>query len=316
MSLLYFDNPVGTGFSFTENVQGYATNQKDVARDLYNALQQFFTLFSNYRNSDFYITGESYAGKYIPALGSLLHDKHNESKINFKGVAIGNGYIDPETMMGYSSFLYKIGLFDEAEAKIGKFYEMAMLDDIHHKRYVDCIDKRYEYLGSKVQSFFRNVTGLNYFYNLLLSEQPKEHSFFQSYVTQDESRKALHIGQKAFNTEDKVEDYLKSDICQSVKSWLVTLMENYKTLLYSGQLDIRVATSLTDNMINSLKWKGSDIYSQTKRKIWKVDGKVAGYLKKFKSFYYMVIRDAGHIVPYDQPKVALELITQFINGHL
>ena len=139
MSLLYLDNPVGTGFSFTESVQGYATNQNDVAKNLYNSLQQFFTLFSEYQNNDFYITGESYAGKYILAIGFLLHTKRNKSKINFKGVAIGNGFIDPESMMDHSSYFYEIGLFDKKQEKIGKLYEQKMVNDIHNKKFIECI---------------------------------------------------------------------------------------------------------------------------------------------------------------------------------
>lgn len=41
---------------------------------------------------------QSYAGKYVPAIGYYIH-KHNpiaKVKINFKGVAIGDGLCDPE----------------------------------------------------------------------------------------------------------------------------------------------------------------------------------------------------------------------------
>ncbi|OWK06498.1 hypothetical protein Celaphus_00012087 [Cervus elaphus hippelaphus] len=57
-SMLYVDNPVGTGFSFTDHVHGYAIDEDDVARNLYSALVQFFELFSDYRDNDFYATGE------------------------------------------------------------------------------------------------------------------------------------------------------------------------------------------------------------------------------------------------------------------
>ena len=60
-NVVYIDQPVGAGFSFTHNDDGYAKDEDDVARDLYEALRQFFTLFSEYRKNDFYITGESYA---------------------------------------------------------------------------------------------------------------------------------------------------------------------------------------------------------------------------------------------------------------
>jgi len=52
-----------SGFSFTDEDGGYAKTEEDVARDLYSALTQFFTLFPEYAKRDFYLTGESYAGE-------------------------------------------------------------------------------------------------------------------------------------------------------------------------------------------------------------------------------------------------------------
>jgi len=37
------------------------------------------------------VTGESYAGHYIPAIGVELL----KNKLNLVGVAIGNGWVDP-----------------------------------------------------------------------------------------------------------------------------------------------------------------------------------------------------------------------------
>lgn len=48
MSLLYIDNPVGAGFSFTEHIEGYPNFVNESTRDLYEALQQFFTLLPEY----------------------------------------------------------------------------------------------------------------------------------------------------------------------------------------------------------------------------------------------------------------------------
>jgi hypothetical protein len=51
------------GYSFTSSSDGYAKNETVVGEDLYNALLQFFQLFPELQKSDFYVTGESYAGK-------------------------------------------------------------------------------------------------------------------------------------------------------------------------------------------------------------------------------------------------------------
>lgn len=70
--LLFVDNPVGTGFSYTEDERGYVRNMADVANDLYAFLELWFAIYVDYQKVDFYITGESYAGKCqssYPAIG-------------------------------------------------------------------------------------------------------------------------------------------------------------------------------------------------------------------------------------------------------
>jgi len=47
-SLLYVDNPVGAGFSYTSNFNGYPNFVNQSSEDLYMALQQFFTIWSDY----------------------------------------------------------------------------------------------------------------------------------------------------------------------------------------------------------------------------------------------------------------------------
>lgn len=120
-SVLYIDNPVGTGFSFTSG--GYAKNQTKVGEDLYQALKQFFLLFPELQKNEFFVTGESYAGKYVPAVSHTIH-KHNQKgqfKINLKGLAIGNGLCDPEHQLEYGKYLYQIGLIDsQQEAEMTK----------------------------------------------------------------------------------------------------------------------------------------------------------------------------------------------------
>jgi len=60
-----------------------------MANDLFEGLQQFFTLFAELQDNEFYITGESYAGKYIPALGFKIDQESATAKMKLKGLAIG-----------------------------------------------------------------------------------------------------------------------------------------------------------------------------------------------------------------------------------
>ena len=70
-----------SGFSFTGKDECYAKSEEDVASDLFDALQQFFTLFPDLRqNNDFFVSGESYAGKYVPAITFKIHTMNEATK--------------------------------------------------------------------------------------------------------------------------------------------------------------------------------------------------------------------------------------------
>lgn len=89
------------------------------------------------------------------------------------------------------------------------------------------------------------------------------------------------------------------------------LLDNYKVLIYNGQLDVIIAYTLTENFLNSLNWKYAAQYQQSPRYIWKVDHQVAGYVREVPGFVQVMIRNAGHMVPYDQPKWAFDMISRF-----
>ncbi len=85
-------------------------------------------------------------------------------------------------------------------------------------------------------------------------------------------------------------------------------------MVYSGQLDVIIAFPQTENMLNNLEWSGKYVYANAPRMIWKVDGDIAGYVREAKNLIQVMVRNAGHILPYDQPKWAFDMIQRFIAG--
>jgi len=71
-----------------------------------------------HKGRDFYITGESYAGHYIPAISYYF--LYNASiPLNLKGIAIGNGLVDPYNQYpAYATFSYENGLIGKTEYEI------------------------------------------------------------------------------------------------------------------------------------------------------------------------------------------------------
>ena len=90
--------------------------------------------------------------------------------------------------------------------------------------------------------------------------------------------------------------------------------EKYRVVFYSGQLDIIIASPLTENFIASLNFTQADALQRAPRHIWRVEGEVAGYVKEAPNVAQILVRDAGHLVPYDQPKWAYDLISRITGG--
>lgn len=83
-------------------------------------------------------------------------------------------------------------------------------------------------------------------------------------------------------------------------------------MIYNGQLDVIIAFPQTENFLNQLDWSGKYLYGMAPRKIWKVENDVAGYVREAKNLKQIMVRNAGHILPYDQPKWAFDMIQRFV----
>lgn len=140
-AMLFVDNPVGTGFSYTEDDSCYSENMADVSVNLYALLVQFFTAYPDYLAVPFYVTGESYAGKYVPSISSYIHEMNLENpavRIRLEGLSVGDGLMDPITQaVGYGELLFNEGMasYDELlywqkqEAQIVKLLKAGQNDD-------------------------------------------------------------------------------------------------------------------------------------------------------------------------------------------
>ncbi|KAL0119122.1 hypothetical protein PUN28_009606 [Cardiocondyla obscurior] len=319
-NVIYIDNPVGTGYSFTGDDKGYATNETQVGRDIHTALVQFFVLFPELQSNNFFVTGESYAGKYVPAVSHAIKDYNikAETKINLEGLAIGNGLCDPENQLLYSEYLYQLGLIDENGKTQFQQYENKARGFIKQKKYLEAFEIFDTLLNGDLNnssSLFYNLTGFNYYFNYLFVKDSNDSDWMSEWIQSADVRRAIHVGNSTFNVETRtVEEHLKRDVMQSVTFFLVDLLQHYRVLIYNGQLDIIVAYPLTENYLKQLKWPGASNYAKASRKIWMVGDKIAGYAKTVDNLTEVLVRNAGHMVPSDQPKWALDLITRFTHN--
>jgi len=98
-SIFFLDQPVGTGFSYAD--YGETTETTPDAAKVVTAFMYMFTeTFPEFKGRKFHMSGESYAGRYIPVFASEIVDQNKKAEergltpINLSSVMIGNGYTD------------------------------------------------------------------------------------------------------------------------------------------------------------------------------------------------------------------------------
>jgi carboxypeptidase C (cathepsin A) len=97
-SMLYLESPAGSGgtsgFSechIADKPVDCFWNDTSQAEAYAHSLTTFFEAFPEYKANDFYLTGESYAGQYVPNIAHyILKNEPFTTGINLKGFAIGN----------------------------------------------------------------------------------------------------------------------------------------------------------------------------------------------------------------------------------
>ena len=126
---------------------------------------------------------------------------------------------------------------------------------------------------------------------------------------------------------------------ESVRPWLEFVIDKCRVWLYYGQMDLRdsyvasrdfISVSLSFTLftyylsllfihiylfiykLKDLKWSGTKNFKKAKRQIWKVEQDVAGYVRSYGNLTEIMVRNAGHFVPMDQPKWALDMFNRFI----
>jgi serine carboxypeptidase-like clade 4 len=69
---LWIDQPVGSGFSYSDEILDGVLNETDMKENMYDFLQGFLQTNPKYANSEFMIIGESYGGHYGKSLSTSI----------------------------------------------------------------------------------------------------------------------------------------------------------------------------------------------------------------------------------------------------
>jgi vitellogenic carboxypeptidase-like protein len=313
--VLYVDNPIGTGFSYVLNEAGYLDAQPAVANELYTAIDMVLATYPHLAGVDVYVAGESYAGKWIPSIAHRILQANAKSakpggkpKINLKGVAIGDGMSDPVSQVStYADYAYQTSLIDLKEKRKVEARQQKVLSligkgsfDDAWKQWDDVINGIMNYAGGASSYDIR-------LYSKLDIRTPA------GYIRGLASK--LHVGKHEFQEcNHKVYHHMRADMMKSVRDLYPELIKNIRVLIYHGQWDLVCNAPGINKFLSNVEWDGRAAFADADRKIWKVHGKPAGYIRSYKNLAQLTVLGAGHMVPMDRAETGARMIRRFIEG--
>ena len=342
-NMLYLEAPVGVGFSYSDNPKAdYATDDDQTALDSTAAMNRFFELYPELKPNDFFITGESYAGVYVPTLAEeLLYAAGNGTYTGapLTGIAVGNGctgnevgscggqrtQYDAEYLLG-TAFIPR-SLKDTIRASCPANWThpapacAAALAEMHatvghvnlYNVYGDCVSGSEEaaYGAAHVKAGFAatpsmlGLGGPDACINSILGS---------AWMNQPAVLQASHV----------VEQPFKWSTCGNQIHYTTTranlprdtypfLISKIRVVIYNGDWDACVP--YTDNEA----WtEGMGYAVDAPWHAWTYNGdQVAGYATTYKTptnFSFVTVRGGRHEVPETAPAQAAELLRRLIAG--
>ncbi|RZC53949.1 hypothetical protein C5167_012818 [Papaver somniferum] len=117
-NVLFLDSPVGVGYSYSNKSEDLLNNgDASTAEDSLAFLSNWLERFPQYKGREFYLSGERYAGHYVPQLAEAIvkHNKKTGDKsINLKGYMVGNALTDDyNDHLGVFQFMWSAGLISD-----------------------------------------------------------------------------------------------------------------------------------------------------------------------------------------------------------
>ncbi|KAI4386493.1 hypothetical protein MLD38_004423 [Melastoma candidum] len=314
--LLFLDNPIGVGFSVAASPEEIPRDQPSVAEHLFAAIKGFVGLDPSFRSRPIFVTGESYAGKYVPAIGYHILRKNAESPaedwLQLRGVAIGNGLTDPVTQVGtHASNAYFSGLINERQRRKLERIQSKAIELTRGGLWQNATKARLEVLDE-----LQNMTGLATLFDLE-RKKPYESRFVKELLSDGEVREAMGAtkGGGEFSVcSTRVGEALAEDVMKSAKGMVEYIVTKRKVLLYQGQRDLRDGVVATEAWVRGMEWEGREAFARAERKVWKAKGELAGYVQSWGRLSHTVVLGAGHLVPADQPGNAQAMIEDWVLG--
>ncbi|PIA24698.1 hypothetical protein AQUCO_104200001v1 [Aquilegia coerulea] len=210
--LLFVDSPVGTGYSYVDDVHNSSLTVKtdeEAAIDVTTLLKEVFNGNESLQQSPLYVVAESYGGKFAVTVGlSVLKAiEAGELKLKLGGVALGDSWISSEDfVLSWGPLLKAVSRIDNSGLRDSNSLTQIIKQQLKYGQYEEATQSWYE-LEGVISSSSNNVD----FYNIMLDEN------------NDPIEGTTNEASKQISTM-RYSKYLDSPSLRSTKDGLSTLM--------------------------------------------------------------------------------------------
>ncbi|KAG8881177.1 hypothetical protein FRB97_009808 [Tulasnella sp. 331] len=334
-SIFFLDQPAGVGYSYAEYGITISTTE-EAARDVYAFIFLFLEHFKAFKGREFHLTGESYGGRYLPIFASEIVDNNPKAikagyePINLKSVLIGNGWTDITTQMeSYYDIQCTTTSYPAVQTIAACVRMKTILPRCNAMLQAECVN-RFDLIGCTTAHEFcltelggpyyasgRNVYDISKMCegdDLCYAIMPN----ISTYLNRDIVRQRLGVDKAVVSHSSIAYDVHErfvaaGDMLQVSKFYVAGLLERgVKVLIYVGDYDWICNWIGNKKWTELMEWTGQAAFVGQELKPWYVNGTAAGLTRGAKGLTFATVHAAGHMVPYDKPVQALELLNRWL----
>lgn len=350
-NLLFLDQPLQVGYSYSDSKERINNSDKS-AEDVYAFLQLFFARFPKYAHLPFTVAAESYGGHYAPHIGAEIHRRNKELAlapestalpIRLETLMIGNGLTDPKvqfpSVVEYAcSPKNKYHLFEPDSAVCEQLEKKSqvcsMLIDMCSKfdSPLSCVPAGLYCWGSLYGP--AQDSGVNLYDVRRKCDREADGSlcypevgYIETLLNTPQIKNQLgvpaEIEFQSCNMEVNADFMMQGDSMRNSALLLEPLLaDGVRVLAYAGEADFMCnAIGIHDWILDFPNVFHEAINNATQTPLYAVGGHGAkprqvGYAiqagEGAGNLTFAWIQRAGHMVPHDQPAVALSLLNAWL----
>ncbi|KAL1741598.1 Alpha/Beta hydrolase protein [Schizophyllum fasciatum] len=325
-TMVYIDQPAGTGYSYTAEGH-YIHTLEEASEQLLIFLKNFYEVFPEYRAMETYLAGESYAGQYIPFFADAI--LNSDLNISLKGIALGNGWISARHQYpAYFEYLVAQGILVEGttelvEACARQYEEDSEKDGGSEPTSVGVCERMMSEIASVRRKKVHGQEMCMNVYDIRLDDTypecgmnwPPEVKPVSTYLNRADVITALHASAHTApwtECSGTVGRQFHSTQHNSSASLLPALLARIDVLLFAGDRDYICNYVGQEDLIADLTWNGETGLGDAEPREYTVNGEAAGLWTHARNLTYVKIYNASHMVPYDVPHVAHDMILRFM----